>query len=73
MGEEAGEVIDPVQGEGRENGIERVWRIGERLFRFENVSGELDFLVEWEVDVAVEESGRGLGGREVGDPSGERW
>lgn len=49
LGEDGGEVVDPVEGEGGEDCVECVWFVGDCFCRVEDFSCDLDIIVEWEV------------------------
>lgn len=71
--EERGEVVDPVDGQRREHGVEGVGLVGEGLEIGDDFALDGDLLVEGEVLVAVEEGARGLGAGELLDAFGEGW
>jgi hypothetical protein len=54
---DGGEVIDPVQGEGREDCVEGIGLVGDRLCGMEDFASYLEGAVEGEICVAVEEGG----------------
>lgn len=58
--EERGEVVDPVDGEGGEDGVERAGVVGEGFEVRDDVAGYGEVVVEGLVGVAVEEGGRGV-------------
>ena len=71
LGEDGGEIVDPVEGEGGEDGVEGVFGIGEVFFVLEGVAREVQQGVEGEGGVTVEGGGGGVGRCEVGEAGGE--
>lgn len=73
LGEEGRQVVDPVEGEGGEHGVEGAFGVRDVFFVLQRVAGDVEVGVEGQRGVAVEECGGGVGGGEVRDAGGERW
>lgn len=68
--EDPDEVVDPVEGEAGEDGVERVWFKGKSGFeRGNDGSLEIDEVVKGKRSIPVEERRRGVGAGEMGDSS----
>lgn len=72
LGEEGREVVDPVDGEGGEHGVEGGGFEGEGFEVGDDLAGEGELAVEGLVGVAVEERFRGVDAGQVSDFVGER-
>ena len=70
--EEADEVVDPMQREARQDGVERARLKWQRRFeRGNDLSTEIDQVVEGKRSVSVEERGRGVGAGQMRYPSAD--
>ena len=69
LGESAREVVDPVHAKGAHDKVEALRLVRESLLIFDDVTRNLEFVVEGLVRVAKEQLLGGIGSDEIGTPS----
>ena len=58
-----------MERERGEDGVEGIFLVRKELFVLKDISVQLKEIIEWKVNITVEESGRRVGGSEVRDSS----
>ena len=71
--EDRGQVVDPVEGQRGQHGVEVVFGVGDVFLVVEGVARDGEEGVEGQGGVAVQERRGGVGGCEVRDAGGEGW